>query len=120
RSRSEWCGASVASPWRAPPLVMRSKHGATVFARWLAWRVYGEARVSDPARSVWRGALAGLVGGLLAAGAMSLAHQMLPKADTPADEGNDATVKTVDAVMRRLAGRPLPESAKPAASQIVH
>jgi putative membrane protein len=76
--------------------------------------------MSDSARSIWRGALAGLVGGLLAAGAMSLVHQMLPKRDTPADEGEDATVKTADAVLRGVAGRPLPEAAKPAASQIVH
>jgi len=99
---------------------MRSKHGATGFATWMASRVYGEACVSDPARSIWRGALAGLVGGLLAAGAMSLAHQMLPKPDTPADEGEDATAKTADAVVRGVAERPLPERAKPAASQIVH
>jgi putative membrane protein len=76
--------------------------------------------MSDPARSIWRGALAGFVGGLLAAGAMSLAHQMLPKPDAPADEGEDATVKTADAVLRGVVKRPLPEAAKPAASQIVH
>ena len=76
--------------------------------------------MSDPARSIWRGALAGLVGGLLAAGAMSLAHQILPKPDAPADEGEDATVKTADNITRGVAGRPLPERAKPAASQIVH
>ena len=76
--------------------------------------------MSDPARSVWRGTLAGLVGGLLAAGAMSLAHQMLPRPDAPADESEDATVKTADAVLRGMAGRSLPERAKPAASQIVH
>ena len=74
----------------------------------------------DPARSMWRGALAGLVGGLLAAGAMSLAHQMVPRPHTAADEGEDATVKTADAVLRGVARRPLPERAKPVASQIVH
>jgi len=70
--------------------------------------------------SIWRGAFAGLVGGVLAAGAMSLAHHLLPKPTAPADEGEDATVKTADAITRRVTGRPLPEAAKPAASQIVH
>src|SRR5437867_9505735 len=76
--------------------------------------------MSDASRSMWRGAVAGLVGGLLAAGAMSLAHQLLPKPTAPADEGEDATVKTADAVTRRVAGRPLPETKKPMASQLVH
>ncbi len=76
--------------------------------------------MSGPSRSVWRGALAGLVGGLLAAGAMSLVHQLLPKPAAPADEGEDATVKTADSIVRTVAGRPLSEAAKPAASQIVH
>jgi len=70
--------------------------------------------------SVWQGAVAGLVGGLLAAGAMSLAHQVLPKPSAPADEGDDATVKTADAVTRRLAGRPVPREQKPLAGQLVH
>ena len=76
--------------------------------------------MSDRDRSVWRGVLAGLVGGVLAAGAMSLAHQALPKPSAPAGEGDDATVKAADGVMRRVAGRPLPEDKKPLASQLVH
>jgi uncharacterized membrane protein YagU involved in acid resistance len=75
-------------------------------------------RRSSP--SLWRGALAGLVGGLLAAGAMSLAHQALPPPDAPADEGEDATVKAADRVVRRVTGQPLPEDRKPMASQLVH
>ena len=71
-------------------------------------------------RVVWRGALAGFVGGVLAAGVMSLAHQALPKSSAPAAEGDDATVKTADRLMRRLAGRPLPEDGKPLAGQLVH
>ena len=70
--------------------------------------------------TIWRGALAGLVGGLLAAGAMSVTHKALPKAGAPADEGDDATVKTAEAVMRPLTGRPVPEDKKPFASQAVH
>lgn len=71
-------------------------------------------------RSVWRGAVAGLVGGLLAAGAMSLAHRMLPKPSAPAGEGEDATVKTAGALARRVTGDPLPEDSKPLAGQLVH
>ena len=82
--------------------------------------MYRVIRMADSSRSIWRGAVAGLVGGVLAAGAMSLVHQALPKPSAPADEGDDATVKTADRVMRRLAGRPLPEAAKPLASQLVH
>src|SRR5690349_3717230 len=82
--------------------------------------MYRIASMSDSNRSVWRGALAGLVGGLLAAGAMSLAHQAMPKPSAPADDGDDATVKAADGVMRRVAGRRLPEARKPLASQLVH
>ena len=76
--------------------------------------------MADPSRSVWRGALAGVVGGLLAAGAMSLAHQVLPKPRARAEEGEDATVKVADGLTRRLGGRPLTEGKKPLASQLVH
>ena len=76
--------------------------------------------MADPSGSLWRGALAGVVGGLLAAGAMSLVHQVLPKPSAPAEEGEDATVKVADSLTRRLGGRPLPEGTKPMASQLVH
>ena len=75
---------------------------------------------------VWRGALAGLVGGLVAAGAMSLAHKGLTiladsdGAQPQAQQDDDATVKTADAVLGRLAGRPLTREQKPLAGTLVH
>ena len=74
--------------------------------------------------SLVRGAFAGFVGGLLAAGAMSLAHRlvadMVPKPEAsetqPAD---DATVKVASQALR-LIGRPLAEDEKPLAGSIVH
>jgi putative membrane protein len=69
---------------------------------------------------VLRGALAGLVGGLLAAGAMSLAHRlvcdMIPK---PAHQQEDSTVKVASQALR-LVGRTLAEHEKPLAGTIVH
>lgn len=73
---------------------------------------------------VWRGTAAGLVGGLLAAGAMSLAHKgVTAVSDTSpsqAESGDDATVKVADGVVRRVIGRPLRESEKPLAGNLVH
>jgi len=73
---------------------------------------------------VARGALLGLCGGLLAAGAMSLAHQLVsavaPKAAPPsAPKEEDSTVKVASAALR-LAGASLAEDQKPMASSIVH
>jgi putative membrane protein len=77
--------------------------------------------------SIWRGAVAGLGAGLLAAGAMSLAHKALmalagpPTEARPLAEGeDDATVKVADRLVRALAERPLPEEAKPWAGTLVH
>lgn len=75
---------------------------------------------------LWRGTAAGLVGGLLAAGAMSLAHRGLTALSDPgastsqAESGDDATVKVADGVVRRVTGRPLRESEKPLAGNLVH
>jgi putative membrane protein len=73
---------------------------------------------------VTRGALLGLVGGLLAAAAMSLAHLLVsnvaPKAEPPAaPKEEDSTVKVASAAMR-LVGASLAEDQKPLASSIVH
>jgi putative membrane protein len=73
---------------------------------------------------VARGALLGLVGGLLAAGAMSLAHQLVskaaPRAEPPAaPKEEDSTVKVASAALR-LTGTSLAEDQKPLASSIVH
>jgi putative membrane protein len=77
--------------------------------------------------AVWRGAVAGLAGGLLAAGAMGLAHKGLTavagppsEAGPPAESGDDATVKVADLLVRALTERPLPEAAKPWAGTLVH
>jgi len=79
--------------------------------------------------SVWRGVVAGLVGGVIGAGAMSVAHTMVggstagarhqkPPRDQPADD--DATVKVADGVARWLIQRPLPDDMKPVAGNLVH
>ena len=71
---------------------------------------------------VWRGVIAGLVGGVIAAGAMSVVHKGLSRPQAPTAEQNqdDATVKVADGIARWLLRRPLPEHAKPVASNIVH
>jgi uncharacterized membrane protein YagU involved in acid resistance len=70
-----------------------------------------------------QGSLAGLIGGLLASGAMSLGHhlasEMLPKAPGPQPQAEDATVKVASQALR-LVGRSLEERDKPLASTIVH
>ncbi len=77
---------------------------------------------------IWRGVLAGLVGGVIAAGAMSVVHRGLarispgtrqtPPSDQQPDE--DATVKVADGIMGWLFHRPLPEDLKPLAGNLVH
>ena len=85
-------------------------------------RARGE-RVTHRA-SVWPGAVAGLGAGLLAAGAMSLAHRGLTAVIGPPPEasppGEDATVTVADLVVRALVARPLGEAAKPWAGTLVH
>jgi putative membrane protein len=70
------------------------------------------------------GSLAGLIGGLLASGAMSLGHRLVsdvvPKAEGPQEQAaEDATVKVASQALR-LVGRTLDESDKPLAGTIVH
>ena len=73
--------------------------------------------------SVVRGAIAGLVGGLLAAGAMRVAHRILsdldPKAEAPSPKPEDPTV-TVARAATGLAGYTLAEHQKPRAGAAVH
>jgi putative membrane protein len=78
---------------------------------------------------IWRGILAGLVGGVIAAGAMSIVYKGLvaigsgsrqPMASANEGQDEDATVKVADGIMRWLLRRPLPEDKKPLASNIVH
>jgi putative membrane protein len=70
---------------------------------------------------IWRGVVAGLVGGVIAAGAMSLVHKGLGRQPNPStQQQDDATVKVADGIMRWLLDRPIPEDAKPLASNVVH
>jgi putative membrane protein len=79
--------------------------------------------------SVIRGVVAGLVGGAIAAGSMSLVHkgitgiragagQQQPSPDQDQDE--DATVKVAEGIVRWLGDHPLPEAKKPLAGNLVH
>jgi uncharacterized membrane protein YagU involved in acid resistance len=75
---------------------------------------------------VVRGALAGFFGGLVAAGAMSLAHNVLsailakpPAQQQSAPQEEDATVKVASAVTSGL-GYQLTEEQKPRAGTFVH
>jgi putative membrane protein len=78
--------------------------------------------------SVWRGVIAGLVGGASAAGAMSVVHTGLgeiasarqPEPPSPQQQQDDATVKVANAMTRRLLDRPLPDDKKPLAGSLVH
>ncbi len=73
---------------------------------------------------VARGAVVGLVGGLLAAGAMSIAHRILadlspPAQSPPSGEPEDSTVKVASAATR-LVGYRLAEDQKGLAGSVVH
>lgn len=79
--------------------------------------------------TVWRGITGGFVGGLVAAGAMSLVHNAIggilletprrsPSGDQKSDE--DATKKVADSIARRLLGRSLRDDDKPLAGNVVH
>ena len=79
--------------------------------------------------SIWRDMIAGLVGGVIAAGAMSVVHKgvtaMIPGTRQPSPTANeqqaeDATVKVADGVTRWLLRHPLPEHMKPLGGQLVH
>jgi putative membrane protein len=73
--------------------------------------------------NVARGAIVGLVGGLLAAGAMSVAHRVLsdldPKAEAPLPKSEDPTIKVARAATS-LAGYTLAKHQKPRAGTAVH
>ena len=77
----------------------------------------------------WRGILAGLVGGVIAAGGMSLVHKGLgrvmagtsqPAPSAEPQQSEDATVRVADGITRWLMKRPLPEDKKPLAANVVH
>jgi hypothetical protein len=66
--------------------------------------------------------LGGLVGGLLGAAVMSVAHTLVSKREPPAASaaGDDATVKVADRISRAVRGRPLAEREKSPAGSAVH
>jgi uncharacterized membrane protein YagU involved in acid resistance len=68
----------------------------------------------------WRGITAGLVGGVIAAGAMSLVHKGFAAPSAEQQQTEDATVRVADGVSRWLVNRPVPEDKKPLAGSIVH
>jgi putative membrane protein len=79
--------------------------------------------------AVWRGIIAGFVGGAIAAGAMSVVHKGLagifsaqrpPAQNAEQQEGEDATVRVADGTTRWLLGRSLPEAKKPLAGTMIH
>jgi uncharacterized membrane protein YagU involved in acid resistance len=79
--------------------------------------------------SVWRGVIAGLIGGGIAAGAMSVVHKGLTEARSAArpdmlpaepQQEDDATVKVADGIARWFLHRPLPEDRKSLAGSLVH
>jgi hypothetical protein len=75
-------------------------------------------------RRVVASGMAGLLGGLLRAGAMSVAHSLVASAGqrdaSSRAQGDDATVKVADALSRIVRGRGLSEREKPAAGSAVH
>src|SRR5919109_3824819 len=64
----------------------------------------------------------GLVGGLIGAGVMTVAHTLASKFQQPpaAAAGDDATVKVADGISRAVRGRPLAEREKSSAGSVVH
>jgi putative membrane protein len=74
-------------------------------------------------RAVAHGAMVGLIGGLLAAGAMSLAHRFLSAIEekdmVPTSRSEDPTIKVARAATR-FVGFPLPERQKALAGAAVH
>jgi len=72
---------------------------------------------------IWRGLIAGLLGGVIASGAMSVVHNVLSRQQRPPAEQppeDDATVKVADGIIRTLVHRRLPDDKKPLAGTVVH
>jgi hypothetical protein len=78
-------------------------------------------------RSLWKGALAGVAGGLAGAWAMNQFQRGLSKLSQPdasarqgPSDGEDATMKAADAIVERVANRQLTKEQKQTAGPIVH
>lgn len=76
---------------------------------------------SDPERSTWRGFLAGAVGGVVAAFAMSQFHAVFQQAESPAPQDKeDSTVKTPAAISQTLFHHRLTPKEKKIAGPATH
>ena len=76
-------------------------------------------------RALVASVVGGLLGGLVGAAAMSVAHTEITRSRPPAPppaggREDDATVKVADALSRTLRHAPLSERAKPLAGSLVH
>jgi putative membrane protein len=77
-------------------------------------------------QSVWKGALAGAVGGLVASWTMNRFQAALARATTPAgqsgasSEDENATVKAASAISRQVLDRDLTDEEKRTAAPVVH
>lgn len=72
------------------------------------------------ASSVWRGAAAGLVAGLVASAAMNVFQRSLAKLQDSDSGGESATSRAADAVSRVATGKPVSKPHKAQAGQVVH
>jgi len=70
---------------------------------------------------IWRGAVAGIAGGLVAAWTMNRFQALLRQtSDQPSKEGEDATQKAAEAVAEPILDRPLTRDEKRTAGPAVH
>jgi len=76
---------------------------------------------SDPKRSPWKGFLAGAVGGLVAAFAMSQFYVLFQEAESPVQQGQeDSTVKAASAITRSIFHHQLTPEQKKIAGPAMH
>jgi putative membrane protein len=76
---------------------------------------------SDPKRSPWKGFLAGAVGGLVAAFAMSQFHSLFREAESSAQQGKeDSTVKAASAISQNIFHHDLTPEQKKLAGPTMH
>ena len=76
---------------------------------------------SDPRRNSCKGFLAGAVGGLVASFAMAQFYVLLPKAESPAQQGTeDSTVKAAGAISQNVFHHKLTPQQKTIAGPMMH
>ncbi len=80
-----------------------------------------ESQSSRPKPSLWKGVLAGALGGLIASFAMSEFHSLLPKdEEQPQAADEDSTVKAASAIARGIFHHDLTSDQKKVAGPVVH